>query len=66
MSFGGDTNYTTGDFASFCKRIKSRLKYDKTATAVKEVASALLLEFSEEKAQIMKQKCWKNIPISRH
>ena len=57
MSFGGDTNYTTGDFASFCKKnTKSRLKYDKTATAVKEVASALLLEFSEEKAIDYEQK----------
>lgn len=57
MSFGGDTQYTVGEFASFCKKnTKSRLKYDKNATAVKEVARALLLEFSEEKAIDYEQK----------
>ena len=57
MSFGGDTQYTVGEFASYCKKnTKSRLKYDKNATAVKEVARALLLEFSEEKAIDYEQK----------
>lgn len=57
MSFGGDTHYTVADFAAFCKKnTKSRLKYDKNATAVKEVAQALLQEFSEEKAIDFEQK----------
>jgi len=57
ISFGGDTHHTVADFASFCKKnTKSRLKYDKNATAVKEVATALLMEFSDEKAIDYEQK----------
>ncbi|MBK8701354.1 MAG: peptidylprolyl isomerase [Saprospiraceae bacterium] len=57
MSFGGDTHYTVADFAAFCKKnTKSRLKYDKNSTAVHEVATALLKEFSEEKAIDYEQK----------
>jgi peptidyl-prolyl cis-trans isomerase SurA len=57
MNFGGNTDYSVSDFALFCKKnTKSRLKYEKSFTTIKEVAEILLNEFSEEKAIDFEQK----------
>ncbi|MFM2393207.1 MAG: hypothetical protein RLZZ546_1189, partial [Bacteroidota bacterium] len=57
LTFGGDTKFSIGEFATFAKKnTKTRLKYEKGPNAIKDVTSNLLREFSEEKAIDFEQK----------
>jgi peptidyl-prolyl cis-trans isomerase SurA len=57
ISFGSDNQFSVSDFAVFSKKnTKSRLKYEKSPSAIKEVATLLLAEFADEKAIDVEQK----------